>query len=145
MPTPKFQNNLKQVRLEHKFTQKDLADKFNQYIATKNLKVKPVTYASISRWETGENSPQSETWEALADLFGVTAVYLMGYSTERNDPASYAIELIDKAKFSDNKENDTHIKNSLEDIFADLYDQINELQRQIDLINDPSLDYDERE
>uniref|UniRef100_UPI003F691668 helix-turn-helix domain-containing protein n=1 Tax=Streptococcus pluranimalium TaxID=82348 RepID=UPI003F691668 len=60
-------NRLKELRREKKLTQKELADKLY------------TTKMSVSRWENGESQIKPEKAQALADLFGVSVGYLLGY------------------------------------------------------------------
>lgn len=76
-----MKNNIKKERLNIGLTQKDLADQFNQFIAKKNIDLKPVSYAAISRWESGENEPKYYVWQALSSFFHVDIAYLRGYSS----------------------------------------------------------------
>ncbi|UQX52314.1 helix-turn-helix transcriptional regulator [Cytobacillus pseudoceanisediminis] len=60
---------LKKLRAEKKLTQRQLADKIN------------VTHVSISGYENGNRSPDTETLEKLADFFEVSVDYLLGRSS----------------------------------------------------------------
>ena len=62
----KFQNRLKELRLEKGISQKDLGIAIG------------ATYSAISYWETGTNEPKISHLIALANFFGVTADYLLG-------------------------------------------------------------------
>ncbi len=63
-------NRLKELRLQHKKTQKDVA------------KVLGVETITISRYETGKREPKIETWDKLAMFFQVPTSYLMGLSND---------------------------------------------------------------
>lgn len=78
-----MQNNIKKERTNLKLTQKELADKFNQFIAEHDIRLKPISYAAISRWESGENEPKESIWQTLASFFHVDVSYLRGYSSQR--------------------------------------------------------------
>lgn len=78
-----MQNNIKKERTNLKLTQKELADKFNQFIAEHDISLKPISYAAISRWESGENEPKESIWQTLASFFHVDVSYLRGYSSQR--------------------------------------------------------------
>ncbi|MBF0818602.1 helix-turn-helix domain-containing protein [Streptococcus acidominimus] len=65
-------NRLKELRKEKKLSQKEIAD-----FLTVNEK-------TISRWENGESQIKSDKAKALADYFGVSVAYLLGYSEYRN-------------------------------------------------------------
>lgn len=60
-------NRLKELRKEKRLTQEELAKKIN------------VTKLTISRWERGERVPKSDKAQQLADFFGVSVGYLLGY------------------------------------------------------------------
>lgn len=60
------------LRKEHKWSQKDIAQKIN------------IDYKNVSRWETGRNIPSTEAVMKLADIFGVTTDYLLFDNVPRN-------------------------------------------------------------
>ncbi|MBT0923492.1 helix-turn-helix domain-containing protein [Streptococcus lutetiensis] len=64
-------NKIKELRKKKKLTQEELAQKIN------------VTKLTISRWERGERLPKSDKAQELADFFGVTIPYLLGFIEER--------------------------------------------------------------
>lgn len=59
---------LKYLRTQKKLTQKQLAEKIN------------VTHVSISGYESGNRSPDTDTLQRLADFFEVSTDYLLGRS-----------------------------------------------------------------
>lgn len=61
-----FPERLKQLRVEAKLTQQQMAEAFN---------IKQPTYA---QWETGRTKPKGETLERFADFFNVSTDYLLG-------------------------------------------------------------------
>ncbi|WP_126990601.1 helix-turn-helix domain-containing protein [Candidatus Kurthia intestinigallinarum] len=61
-------DRLKKLRKEKKLTQQDLASKIN------------VTHVSISGYESGRRSPDTDTLQKLADYFEVSTDYLLGRS-----------------------------------------------------------------
>ena len=61
-----FGNNLKNLRLKHKMTQKELADKLG------------VTKSVVSYYELQERSPSPEVLIKLSRIFHVTTDYLLG-------------------------------------------------------------------
>ena len=61
-----FKERLKELRLERKLSQADLAKELN------------VSQRSISSWETGFRQPDFETLKRIAKFFDVTADYLLG-------------------------------------------------------------------
>jgi transcriptional regulator with XRE-family HTH domain len=63
--------NLKVLRLERRWSQKDLADELG------------LNSHTVMRWENGSNSPQLKDVRKLAEFFDVSVSYLIGESTER--------------------------------------------------------------
>lgn len=75
-------NRIKELRNEKGLSQKEFAKAFSDFV--KNDKtIKSVSYATISRWERGENEPKLETWVKLADFFDVPVLYLQGVSNSK--------------------------------------------------------------
>ena len=72
-------NRLKELRKEKKLTQKELADKIN------------VSKITVLRWENGERQIKPDKAEKLADFFGVSVGYLLGYT---NNPKLYSDEIV---------------------------------------------------
>lgn len=62
----KLGDNIRALRLQHKLTQEQLADRLG------------VSYQSISRWENGVTYPDIEYLPAIARQFSVTTDYLLG-------------------------------------------------------------------
>ncbi len=60
-------NRLKELRKEKKLTQKELAEETD------------IPYRTLQRWEKGENNIKPEKTKKLADYFGVSVPYLLGY------------------------------------------------------------------
>ncbi|OSX53637.1 helix-turn-helix domain-containing protein [Anoxybacillus ayderensis] len=69
-------DRLKRLRLEKKLTQEELGKKIN------------VTKVSISGYENGNRTPDTETLQKLADFFNVTTDYLLGRTDDPNPPES---------------------------------------------------------
>lgn len=73
-----FANRLKELRKQHKLTQKQLAD------------ILFLDQTSISYWENGKTKPDFENQQLLADYFNVTIDYLLGREekpvTKRDEP-----------------------------------------------------------
>ena len=59
-------NRINELRLNNNKTQKDIAD----YLG--------LTEQAIAYYEKGKRTPKPETWQALADFFGVSVPYLQG-------------------------------------------------------------------
>lgn len=139
-----------QIEKERKklgLTQNQFADKLNQYIANNKLDAKPVSYATISRWESNLSEPKSETVSALALMLGVDEAYLRGYQEDRTSSESDAMSLL--AKLPQESHEQKQLVSSLETIISALFAEIDDLkyqdeylERKIDSINDPSIDED---
>lgn len=63
-----MKNRLKQLREINKYTLDDIE---------KNTGIKRGTY---NNYENGKTEPKLETWQKLADFFGVSVPYLQGYA-----------------------------------------------------------------
>ncbi len=63
-------SRLKKLRVSRKLTQKQLAEKVN------------VTHVSISGYESGNRSPDTDTLQKLAEILNVSTDYLLGRSDE---------------------------------------------------------------
>lgn len=61
---------LKELRLRHKLKQSDLAEILN------------VDRTTIAKYEAGKHGPSSEVLFAMAEYFGVSTDYLLGFSDE---------------------------------------------------------------
>ena len=61
-------NRIKEIRQEKNLSQTDIA------------KALGVTRQAISLYEKGDREPKLETWQKLADFFGVSVPYLQGIS-----------------------------------------------------------------
>ena len=66
---------LKQLRKEHGYTQRQLAQKLQ------------VDQTAVSYWEQGKTNPDMERQIALADLFSVSVDYLWGREARSSSPA----------------------------------------------------------
>lgn len=84
-------NKLKELRLKHKNTQKDLAKYLN------------VSEQAIAYYEQGKREPKLETWQKLANYFNVSVPYLQGAATyevldlSEKGLYSYVIEAMNRA------------------------------------------------
>lgn len=73
-------NRLKELRQEKKLSQKELAENIG------------VHYRTLQNWENGESQIKPEKAQQLADYFGVSVGYLLGYSEYRDSQeASYQL------------------------------------------------------
>ena len=73
-------NRLKELRQEKKLSQKELAENIG------------VHYRTLQNWENGESQIKPEKAQQLANYFGVSVGYLLGYSDVR-----FELEQIEKA------------------------------------------------
>lgn len=71
-------NRLKELRQEKKLSQKELAENIG------------VHYRTLQNWENGESQIKPEKAQQLADFFGVSVGYLLGYT---NNPKLYSDEI----------------------------------------------------
>lgn len=62
-----FAHVLKQLRIRHELTQKNIAAKLN------------VSQNAIHQWETGKTEPSQQMIERIAEYFNVSPAYLMGW------------------------------------------------------------------
>lgn len=74
-------NRLRELRKEKKLTLKEVSSKLEQ----NNLKISP---DALAKYERGDREPKLETWQKLADFFGVSVPYLQGVS-DIDDPNFY--------------------------------------------------------
>ncbi len=102
-------NRLKQLRLEKKLLQSDIAKIINK------------SDRAVGQYEREERDPSSETWAILADYFGVSLDYMLGKSDIRNTN-KIDLDDIDIAFASGikglNKENQEIAKNIIEGLLA---------------------------
>ena len=77
-------NKIKQLRKEKKDTQAELANLMGVNVKT------------ISRWEKGEFEIKPAQAKMLADYFGVSETYLLGYSDLKNE-ADTKVAVLDEA------------------------------------------------
>ena len=75
---------LKELRQEKKYTQAQIA------------KLMDVNVKTISRWEKGEFEIKPAQTKMLADYFGVSETYLLGYSDLKNE-ADIKVAVLDEA------------------------------------------------
>lgn len=70
-------NRLKQLRKEKGLTQQELSE------------VIAVSYRTIQNWENGESQIKSNKASQLADYFGVSVGYLLGYEPESEQVSNH--------------------------------------------------------
>lgn len=95
-------NRLKELRNEKKLTQQELAD------------IAKVSKRTYIYWENGESQIKPDKAQILADFFGVSVGYLLGYSGDKTDfpfsfdsPESFEkakVEIFEKLQNNDTKE-----------------------------------------
>ena len=73
-------NRLRELRKEKKLTLKEVSSQLEQ----NNLKISP---DALAKYERGDREPKLETWQKLADFFGVSVPYLQGISRVRSPKA----------------------------------------------------------
>lgn len=73
-----FMNRIRDLRIESGLKQEDLAGQLS------------VRRQTISRYETGTLDLDTDTIRRLCEIFGVTADYLLGFSTQRRPEISDA-------------------------------------------------------
>lgn len=78
----KPQNKIRELRKEKGLSIDKLAQKIG------------VSRATINNYETGTHEPKFETWQQLADYFGVTVPYLQGISDDKNNEYKKVSKLI---------------------------------------------------
>lgn len=61
-------NRIKELRQAKGLSLRDMSEKIN------------MSYITISQYERGKREPKLETWQKLADFFGVSVPYLQGIS-----------------------------------------------------------------
>lgn len=93
---------LKYLRTQKKLTQKQLAEKIN------------VTHVSISGYESGNRSPDTDTLQRLADFFEVSTDYLLGRSDTPTTPNGISKE--DYANLSEEQKEVLDFFLSLDDL-----------------------------
>lgn len=76
-------NRLKELRKEKKYTQAQIAELMGVNVKT------------ISRWEKGEFEIKPAQAKMLADYFGVSETYLLGYSDLKNE-ADIKVAVLDE-------------------------------------------------
>lgn len=105
-----FGERIKQLRLEHKWTQEYVCEKLN------------ISSGALSRYETSMYEPKSlELVKDFADLFGVSTDFLLGKSDIRN-PQQVNLDDMDIAFASGikglNKQNQETLKNIMDGLLA---------------------------
>mgnify|MGYP004542592469 CR=1 FL=1 len=69
-------SRLKELRIKRELTQQQLVDELNETFPHNE---KPFSKMNISNWENGKHNIKPEKAQQLADYFGVSVGYLLGY------------------------------------------------------------------
>ena len=95
-------NRLKELRQEKGDTQEDVA------------KAMGVTRRGYQKWENGESQIKPEKAQQLADYFGVSVGYLLGYSEYRE-----LEKALDKTIFSNSPEVETFLNQEIKELIGE--------------------------
>lgn len=95
-------NRLKELRQEKKLTQQELANEIG------------VTKRTYIYWEKGERQIKPEKAQQLADLFGVSVGYLLGYSEYRE-----LEKALDKTIFSNYPDVETFLTQEIKELIGE--------------------------
>ncbi len=82
-----FKDKLKELRIKHKVTQRDLSDMFN------------VSLGAVGNWETGKRMPDTEMLARIASKFNVSVDYLLGRESVSGELSFDNIFPITKKRF----------------------------------------------
>ena len=75
-------NRIKELRNKNNLTLRALGQKVN------------MSSSRLSQYETGKREPKLETWQKLADFFGVSVPYLQGFGISKKDAINICWEWI---------------------------------------------------
>lgn len=89
-------NRLKELRKQKKLTQQELANEIS------------VSKITVLRWENGESQIRQENAQQLAEYFGVSVGYLLGYESE-GMPKRSIYEEVYSALLRVKNENPSHV------------------------------------
>lgn len=95
-------NRLKELRKEKKLSQKKIAQEMS------------ISEKTLSRWENGESQIKSEKAQQLADFFGVSVGYLLGYSEYRE-----LEKALDKTIFSNYPDVETFLTQEIKELIGE--------------------------
>ena len=95
-------NRLKELRKQKGLTQQGLADEIS------------VSKITVLRWENGESQIKPEKAQQLADFFGVSVGYLLGYSEHRE-----LEKALDKTIFSNYPDVDTFLTQEIKELIGE--------------------------
>lgn len=95
-------NRLKELRKEKKLSQKEIAKEMS------------ISEKTLSRWENGESQIKPEKAQQLADYFGVSVGYLLGYSEYRE-----LEKALDKTIFSNYPDVETFLTQEIKELIGE--------------------------
>ena len=95
-------NRLKELRKEKKLSQKEIAQEMS------------ISEKTLSRWENGESQIKPEKAQQLADFFGVSVGYLLGYSEYRELERA-----LDKTIFSNYPDVETFLTQEIKELIGE--------------------------
>lgn len=95
-------NRLKELRQEKKLSQKELAENIG------------VHYRTLQNWENGESQIKPDKAQQLADYFGVSVGYLLGYSEYRE-----LEKALDKTIFSNYPDVETFLTQEIKELIGE--------------------------
>lgn len=95
-------NRLKELRKEKKLSQKEIAKEMS------------ISEKTLSRWENGESQIKPEKAQMLADFFGVSVGYLLGYSEYRE-----LEKALDKTIFSNYPDVETFLTQEIKELIGE--------------------------
>ncbi|HFI0038793.1 TPA: helix-turn-helix domain-containing protein [Streptococcus suis] len=114
-------NRLKELRKEKKLTQEELASEIG------------VSKITILRWENGERQIKPDKAQALADHFGVSVGYLLGFSSESS---KNVLTKFKEGEYSQIEEDRAKIGNDKLILYSTITDTrqfLDRMQRNIDM------------
>ena len=95
-----MQNRLRELRKKKKLSQKQFVRAFNDFmkshpqfaVTDQKGQIKKISYATVSRWETGTTPIPNKYLETLAKYFRVSLAYFLGeHFNEFVDPFSQSL------------------------------------------------------
>lgn len=95
-------NRLKELRKEKKLSQREIAQEMS------------ISEKTLSRWENGESQIKPEKAQQLADFFGVSVGYLLGYSEYRELERA-----LDKTIFSNYPDVETFLTQEIKELIGE--------------------------
>lgn len=133
----KLMNNIKKLRKEKGLTVDALASEIG------------VSKSSISLWENGRTDPRPGPVQKLADFFGVTKSYLLGYTPNRNNlDLTTVFQEIKRSGFKVTSIDENSREYTYHNFLNSLAESINEVQktreRILKALSDPDISKNEK-